>query len=90
MLDKSYSHLSKIEREEINQLNLAGLSARKIAKKLGRNVSTISRELQRNSLDGKYFAAIAQAGYMARRVKCCKIESDEKLKKYVFEKLQLH
>ncbi|MCA0540239.1 IS30 family transposase, partial [Clostridioides difficile] len=45
-------------------------SLRKIAKHLGRNVSTISREIKRNSVDGKYLAHIATESYEKRRLNC--------------------
>ena len=45
-----------------------GLSLCKIASKLGRNKSTISRELKRNS--GEYLPSCAQAAYHKRRKKC--------------------
>lgn len=43
-----YKHLTLLERCQIYALNKRGISQRKIANDLGRNVSTISRELKRN------------------------------------------
>lgn len=43
----SYSHLSIIEREQIEALHRLGWSTRKIGKQLGRHHSTIARELGR-------------------------------------------
>jgi len=46
--EKTYCHLSLEERVEIYSLFKAGETLRDIAKKLDRNVGTISRELKRN------------------------------------------
>ena len=45
---RHYSHLSADERDEIAMLKAQGLSRRKIGERLGRNHSTIDRELKRN------------------------------------------
>ena len=75
----TYTHLSPTERGQIQALSETGFSMRKIALKLGRNVSTISREFKRNrttQLDyqGKYydayFADTAQIYYHKRRKAC--------------------
>jgi len=44
----NYHHLSHVERDELAVLHGQGLSLRVIAKRLGRSVSTLSRELRRN------------------------------------------
>ena len=44
----NYKHLSKEERSCIRKYYVEGLSYRKIAKLIGRKVSTISREIRRN------------------------------------------
>lgn len=46
------------------------MSLRKIAKHLNRNVSTISREVKRNSTNGKYLAHIACENYAKNRKNC--------------------
>ena len=43
-----YCHLSSVERDEIAQLYYSGLSFSEIGRRLGRNKSTISREVRRN------------------------------------------
>src|SRR3990172_12913694 len=48
-MGKSYGQLGLQERIEIYRLHADGKSRRWIAQALGRSVSTISRELQRNS-----------------------------------------
>ena len=64
----SYKHLSITERELIAINKAGGKSLCQIAKLLGRNKSTISRELARN--DGAYLPSKAQARYRRRRKKC--------------------
>ena len=48
-MPKSYQQLTKEERDRLSLLKIQGKSLREIAGLLGRNVSTISRELKRNS-----------------------------------------
>ena len=64
----SYKHLSITERELIAIYRAEGKSICQIAKSLGRNKSTISRELARNK--GEYLPSKAQAHYKRRRKKC--------------------
>ena len=64
----SYKHLSIVEREKILVHWATGLSICQIAKVLGRNKSTISRELKRNAKE--YSPSKAQAAYRRRRKKC--------------------
>ena len=63
----SYTHLTILEREKIYLLSSQNCSLRKIAANLGRNVSTISRELKRNHKD--YSPSKAQSAYKKRRKK---------------------
>ena len=63
----SYHHLSKKERKRIARLFGLQMGVRQIAKKLNRSASTISRELRRNSEDGRYRSQIAQEKYHERR-----------------------
>ena len=64
----SYNHLSIVEREKILIYLTQGLSLCQIANLLGRNKSTISRELARNR--GDYLPSKAQARYRRRRKNC--------------------
>ena len=64
----SYKHLSIVEREKIAINRAEGKSIHQIAKLLGRNKSTIWRELARNP--GDYLPSKAQARYRRRRKKC--------------------
>jgi len=65
-----YIHLTIAEREKIIVLHTSGRSYRNIAETLGRNVSTISREVKRNSNNKEYSAVAAQEQYRRRRKKC--------------------
>lgn len=65
----SYKHLSIQEREMLLKYLAQGFSICKIAQLVGRNKSTISRELKRNSR--QYFPSKAQANYQRRRKKSC-------------------
>ena len=63
-MKQSYKHLLLAKREKISIWKAKGLSLRKIAKRLGRNVSSISRELKRNApprRPGRYLPARAHA-----------------------------
>jgi IS30 family transposase len=65
---ESGRYLSEAERVTIADGVHAGRSARSIAVELGRAVSTVTRELQRNAAaDGSYRPHMAQAMTMARR-----------------------
>lgn len=72
-------YLSFAEREEIAILNATGVSAREIARRIGRSPSTVSRELRRNAATrgGKleYRASVAQwkAELVAQRPKVPKM-----------------
>ena len=55
------NQLSLTEREKISQMRYTNASGTEIATALGRSRSTISRELKRNSTDGKYSAIRAQS-----------------------------
>jgi IS30 family transposase len=86
-------YLSFEEREEIAILKAQGAGVREIARRLGRDPSTISRELRRNAatrggrLD--YRASVAQwkAELMARRPKTAKLAANDQLREYVQERL---
>jgi hypothetical protein len=82
-------YLSFAEREELAMLNGQGLGVREIARRVGRDPSTISRELRRNAATraGKleYRASVAQwkADLLARRPKAAKLVTNERLHQYV-------
>ncbi|WP_405721164.1 IS30 family transposase [Streptomyces sp. NBC_00046] len=86
-------YLSFTEREEIALLNAQGLGVREIARRLGRDPSTISRELRRNAatrggqLDYRASIARWKAELAARRPKTPKLVADERLREYVQDRL---
>lgn len=59
-------YLSFVEREEIACGVAAGGSVRSIARRIGRAPSTVSRELTRNAVRGRYRASAAQVCAMER------------------------
>lgn len=64
----SYCHLSIMERGQIETLIKLGLSLRAIASHLGRNPSTISREIKRGVHKDKWYqASVSQKVYHERR-----------------------
>ena len=86
------------EREEIALLKAQGAGVRQIARQIGRDPATISRELRRNAATrgGKldYRASVAQwkADLAARRPKTAKLVANPRLHAYVSERLsgQVH
>jgi IS30 family transposase len=86
-------YLSFSEREEIALLRAGGAGVREIARQLRRAPSTISRELRRNAATRsgrlEYRATTAQwhADRRARRPKPAKLATNEKLRRYVQERL---
>ena len=91
--EPSGRYLSFEEREEIAILRATGLGVRQIARELGRDPGTISRELRRNAAtrSGKqeYRAVVAQwkAQQAAKRPKTAKLVSHVVLREYVQERL---
>lgn len=65
-----YSHLTPVERGQIQALHQENRSLGYIADSLGRNKSTISRELKRNATARGYDAGRAQDQYHRRREPC--------------------
>jgi IS30 family transposase len=86
-------YLSFAEREEIALLRARGHSMQKVARQLGRAVSTISRELRRNAATRggglEYRATTAQwhAERAGRRPKQAKLALNAALRTYVQERL---
>jgi IS30 family transposase len=86
-------YLSFQEREEIALLKAQGLGVRQIARAIGRDPSTISRELRRNAATRVgapgYRASVAQwkAELAAKRPKPAKLVTNPKLRAYVEERL---
>jgi IS30 family transposase len=86
---KIYKQIKLEEREKIYQLLKADISLRKIAKKLGRSKSSISREVKRNSsIKLGYLPDRANIAASKRKNKApCKIEKYQDLKQYILDKL---
>ena len=81
-------HLRLEEREQLAALKAEGLSLRAIAARLGRAASTISRELCRNALPrGGYLPVHAEGCYLERRQRQAILERDERLGRFVRERL---
>ena len=90
---EKYQSLSLDEREMIGQQLSQGKSLRFIAECLGRNVSTISREVKHFSSRGnryKPWLAHYCADYLSVRHNCSRrIASNPKLYSFIVEKLKL-
>jgi IS30 family transposase len=85
-------YLSLAEREEISVGLAQRLPQREIARRLGRPASTVSREVERNSVRGRYRAHLAQrdAEERARRPKAAKLAVNGELREWVQSKLRLN
>lgn len=85
--------LSYVEREDIAPLRAQKHGVREIARRLGRDPGTISRELRRNAATRggrlEYRASVAQwkAELLARRPKQAKLATNARLREYVQERL---
>ena len=66
----SHKHFTIEERESILESLALGLKKRKIARRIGRNRSSVGREIKRNSIDGKYSTNKAQLLYSQRKKEC--------------------
>jgi IS30 family transposase len=86
-------YLSFVEREEIAILQAQGHGPREIGRRIGRDASTISRELRRNaatrSTNPGYRATTAQwkAEIAAKRPKKAKLVTNPRLRDYVQDRL---
>ena len=90
----NYKHLTIEERCCLREYYKKGYSYRKIAKLMGRNVSTISRELNRNFTHmydiPTYYPHTAQKKYLLRRSYCHRgMFQDPRKLEYIKEKLLL-
>ena len=86
---RSPRRLSCAEREEVSRGLLVGLSFRRIAKKLGRSPSTISREVKANGKRDVYraFEAERTAEGRNRRPRARKLDASAPLRKEVERRL---
>ena len=87
-----YGHLNIDEREVILKMQAQQIGMRQIGERLGRDASTISRELRRNvSSTGEYKPHLAQRYYHKRRQASkapYRLEEDVFLRAYVEKKLK--
>ena len=85
----SNNHLTLIERVKIQTYREQGMSRTKIAEHLGRPISTIGRELARNSTARGYDAEQAHRIYTERRKPCrpAKKLDYKPLRDYVIKKI---
>src|SRR5918911_458702 len=82
------THLTLAERERLAALKAEGLSRRAIAVRLGRATSTVSPELRRNALPrGGFLPGHAEGCYRERRQRQAVLERDERLGRFVRERL---
>ncbi len=83
-----YDQLDLDDRIEISRLHAAGKSRREIGHLMGRDASTIGRELRRNSLPrGEYKPASADRIALSRRRRLSKIERLSRLRDHVCDHL---
>lgn len=82
--------LTVVEREEISRAVAAGESARRVAARLGRSPSTITREIARHGGRRRYRAgeADSRAWDNGRRQQLCKLARNPVLRGLVAEKLR--
>ena len=76
----SYRQLNETERERIDELSCKGHGPTAIGQELGRHKGTISRELRRNRVQGRYSARAAHEAAVRRRADrpvVCKLDRPE-------------
>lgn len=90
--ENTYTHLNSEERFCIEILKTAGIAIRRIAEFLGRSPNTISREIAKNMVNGKYDAKKANHKAYCKRWRskrqCLKVALDRFLTRCVEEKLR--
>jgi len=89
-----YTHFSKDERNEISVLLKKGYSERDIAHTLRRDPSSISREINKNSVNGQYDPAKAHHKAYVRRkyskYQGMAIRENRELEKYIARKIRCY
>lgn len=87
-----YIHFSRTERHELSILRGKGYSLRDIARALGKNPSSVSRELKRNTVHGEYSARKAEHKAYVRRkyakYQGMKVRGNPEIEQYIWEKMQ--
>lgn len=95
-MGKCYSHLSVIKRSILKKMLEQGVKKVDIARHLGVHVSTIYREIKRNTYTEKqsyktisyYCSYFAQKKYINRRQRESKLSGNKALREFVFSKLR--
>ena len=89
---EKFRHFCSFERSRIERFLRLGKNYRFIAKKLGRSVSSVSDEIRRNSVKGKYVAEKAEhKAYVKRKYcknECMKVAMNPELQKFIKEGLR--
>ncbi len=92
MIHMKYTHFSKSDRLELSLLLNRGYSFREIAKSLGKDHSSISREVKQNSVNGQYDPDKAQIKAIKKRARSkyqgMKIKNDPDLENYVTDRIR--
>ncbi|MBU2219981.1 IS30 family transposase [Patescibacteria group bacterium] len=87
-----YTHFSRNDRNELSVLLKKGYSLRDIASVLEKNPSSVSREVNKNSVNGQYDPGKAHhKSYVKRKYskyQSMKIRSNSKLENYIKEKME--
>lgn len=91
--ERKYNHLNADERDKIAVLRAGGASVAQIGKQLGRDKSTISRELHRNSATGRRTAYYAQFAHQRARLRWLEAHQKDRIpdpmvRSYVEEKIR--
>jgi IS30 family transposase len=88
-----YKRIGIEEREIISQMRFQEKGINEIARELKRSPSSISNEINKYSVQGKYYSYLAQDDskkQIAKRRNKKKLDKDPQLRKYVFEKIKKH
>lgn len=90
----NYTHFSNAERLEMSILLAKRYSHREVGSALGRSQPSISREIKRNSVNGKYQPRKAKQKAYVRRKRSkyqgMKVRERPELEEYIIAKLKLH
>lgn len=91
-MSKNYKHFTQDARDEISILLKKGYSHRDIAKAIGKNHSSVSREIKENSTNGIYDPRKAQVKARVKRLyskyQGMKIKNTAGLEEYISEKMK--
>ena len=88
-MNKQYSQLTDKERYSIDLLLQENYIQKEIAERLGRSESTVSREINRNKLEGKYISERAIKLTTMRRFRERKSKFTERVENIIREKLEI-